>query len=157
MPALRTTIDITADPDAIWPHIADPVLMSVWNTRIVAVEREEEGELQEGDRLDMMYLMSDEKRRSEVEVVRCDRPREFVLNHWLMEADRPGMVAETYLLEDRGGTTRVTQLVNLGQSGIPILVRGAIWFFSRMGRPVGDGPLQRLKRSVEEIGLDPDE
>ena len=55
----------------------------------------------------------------------------------------------TYELEDLGSRTRVRERVEYDMPDAGIVWRAVIWFISRLGHPVGETTLMRLKRAVE--------
>jgi hypothetical protein len=80
-----------------------------------------------------------------------DPPRRITLSH----TDRDGgRLLETFELSpaDDGRATLVRHTVDLSRAGIPLWLRAIMWFIATFGYSVGDGPLDALKRFVEQPG-----
>ncbi|MHC4990000.1 MAG: SRPBCC family protein [Planctomycetota bacterium] len=150
--AVTSAVDIRADQESIWPFVSDPILMSEWNAKIVAVKRPEGSELvSAGERFGMIFLMSGRERRTEVQVVECVKPQLVTYRHRLVDGgDPPRFVTESYALQARGdGATRVTKKIDLSEAGIPRLMRPLLWFITRFGRRVEQPYLEKLRAAVE--------
>ena len=146
---LRERIDIAATAEAVWPFVADPVLQSVWNPRIVAVDREAEGPVRRGERFAMVYRMGSVEREASVEVTECDPPNGVVFAHTSERDGRRFRSAVGFSVEPRGERARVTQTIDLAGSGIARSVMLLISLVHRLGRSVGEPYLAHLKRVVE--------
>lgn len=143
-------VAIAAPAEVIWPYVADPVLVSVWNPKIVAVEREREGVVVEGERYGIAYRMTRDV-RAEVTVARCEPPTLVVLRNEMVEP--PGVVIETLELRPGTGGTHLSQSIDLSRAGIPLPVRALMWLIHRFGRPADpDEPryLEILRDLIEE-------
>jgi len=146
---LKDSITIDASPEAVWPFLADPVMQSLWNPKVVAIDRTTEGPVRMGERFEMIYRMSGRDRQSQVTVIECDPPRCVVFEHRMTDDAVQRMTRESYRLNPKGDTVRVVQAVDLGGLGINRLVQCLIWFIHRFGRSVGEPYLATLKRRVE--------
>jgi hypothetical protein len=146
---LSDSIDIDADPDSIWPFLAIPQRMALWNSHVIAVERSGEQPVQMGERFTMTYKLSGPPRQSEVEVVQCQPPLLVAYQHRFMVKTRERSALESYELRVRNGTTRLRQTLDLGDVGIPWIFRPLIWWIHHFGRTVGESFLEELKRLVQ--------
>ena len=147
---MRMQTTINAPAEAVWPFVADPVLMSAWNEKIIEVECDHAGPASLGETYGITYVMSGRKVAAECEVILCAPPSEFAVRCKLMQ--QPGRhVDECYNLTERGGHTRLTQFIDLRHSGIP---RWALWimrFIQGAGTAQGAPYLEVLQRTVEEM------
>lgn len=146
---LRESIDIAAEPIAVWPLVSDPVRMAEWNPKIVAVDRASNQPVRVGERYSMIYTMSGREQTSDVEVVAAQPPVTVTFRNYATPATRPGFVDESYDLTFRGSSTRVVQTIDLRRSGIPWLFRVLMWLIHRYGWSNEASYLERLKRAVE--------
>ena len=155
---ITSTTDIDAAPEAVWPYVANPVLMSLWNEKIVAVDRPNDVNVQPGETFAMVYRMSGRDNESDVEVTACDEPRALTYRHTITYKGEQRYVDEHYELTPRDGGVRVSQSIDMSQMGVPLWLRALLWFISTFGKPRGPEPLDDLKRVVEnppppEIGV----
>lgn len=146
---LRESIDIDATAEAAWPFVADPVLQSVWNPKIVAVDRDEQGPVRRGETFAMVYRMGSREREASVEVSDCDPPTRVAFEHTSEQGGKRFRSALRFDLRPRGDGVRVTQTIDLAGSGIPRPIMLLMWLIHRFGRSVGEPYLARLKRAVE--------
>lgn len=150
---MRMQTTIHAPAEAVWPFVADPVLMSAWNEKIIEVDRAAAGLVTLGESYQITYVMSGKQTRSMCEVIKCDPPHELVIRCKLL--DQPGRhVDECYQLTERHGTTQLTQFIDLRASGIPRWARAIIWLITRFGESKGTPYLEVLKNTVEELQLE---
>ena len=147
---LHDSIDIAAEAQIIWPYIADPVLMSAWNPKIVSVGRDGERPVEVGERFEMIYRLSRRDRETEVEVLECTPPQRVVYRHHMQLEERRGYADEIYDLSPRPAGTHLKQTIDMRRAGMPLIIRPLVWFVMRFGRPTGERYLEKLKRIVEE-------
>ena len=147
---LRDSIDIRAEPDAVWPFVAIPQRMALWNRHVVAVDRSSEQPVQMGERFRMTFKMSGPERQSDVEVVQCQPPLLVAYRHRFTAKARERSALESYELIPLDEKTRLRQTIDLGDAGIPWFFGPLIWWVHRFGRSMGEPFLEGLKRLVEE-------
>ena len=151
MSTLRSRVKINAPPERVWPFVADPVLESTWNPKMVAIDRDREGTVSLGERFQIEYVMSGRSSRCEAEVLVSDAPTRLVYRYHLLGENKPVSVLMTYDLRRTGDSTRLVQTVNMSGMGIPLPVRALIWFITRFGRSVGAEYLETLRAEVERL------
>ncbi|MCX5661016.1 MAG: SRPBCC family protein [Planctomycetota bacterium] len=147
---LREHVRIRASPEAVWPYIANPVLMSAWNPKIVSVDRMSEEPLRLGETYAMIFKMNGRDREGKVEVVACQEPAMLTLRH--RAGPKPDAYTDvTYTLTASRGQTAVEECVDMTHQGIPLVFRGLIWFIKTFGKQSEPGKpyLERLKDVVE--------
>lgn len=148
--SMSESIKISARLDEVWPFVADPVGHVIWNEKVVDIRRDSDTTVQLGERFEMTYRMSGKDRESEVEVVVCDPPNEVHFRHQYRWKAQFHYAVEKYRLRQHGEQVKVTQEIDMSESGIPWFFRVLIWFLSRFGKPVGQTNMERLKEAVEE-------
>ena len=146
---LRTSIEIAAPPEAVWPLVADPEQMAAWHVRLVSVRRTASGAVRVGERFGTTYAMGGRQGNGEAEVVRCQPPVELTYRHFVKMGARTGYVDETFELNHGGGGTRLRQTLDFSHSGMPRVAQAFMWFLSRFGRAVEPGILEPLKKAAE--------
>jgi uncharacterized protein YndB with AHSA1/START domain len=151
MTKIRSRIEIHAPPEQVWVFVADPVLESAWNPKMVGISRAIEGPVSQGERFELEYEMSGKRSRCEAEVLEAQPPVRLVYRYRLLDEKRPVAARVMYTLEDRRGATRLVQTIDLGEMGIPWPLRALIWFVTRFGKDAGVPYLQELKNQVEAI------
>jgi|GEM_PF-3235137 len=149
---LVDSTDINADAQLVWPFVADPVFMSMWNPKIVAVQREADEPVRQGERFSVTYQMSGRESPSNVEVIACEPFQRVVYRHTITQQSKEQVVEECYEISPRGNGVRVKQVMDISHSGIPLVFRILIWFIMRFGRSVGQPYMEKLKEAVEELG-----
>lgn len=149
---MRETVLIHATPEAIWPYVANPVLMSAWNPKIVSVNRMSEEPVRLGEQYVAIYAMGGKEREARVEVVACEPAGMLTLRHRTADAPQ-GHVDVTYILRAKGTGTQVEERIDMGSSGLPWIMRALMWFIQRFGTPAGEGKpyLERLKDAAEGV------
>lgn len=148
---LHSTIDIDADADAVWPYVANPVLQSAWNEKIVAVDRPSDVIVTLGESFAMMYRMNGTDRESQVEVTVCDAPHAVTYRHTMTDGGKVRFAEEQYELTplSRHRGVRLRQTIDMAGMGIPWFVRALFWFITKFGTPRGPEPLEELKKLIE--------
>ena len=143
-------IVISAPPDAVWPRIADPVLMAEWNPKLVAIDRDADGPVRLGEHYSALYRMSGRDRESTVEVIACEPPRRLVLRHTFTTNGRTRVAVESYELIPQDDGSRLEQSVDLSQAGIPAPFRLVFGLIHRFGRSAEEPYLERLRALAED-------
>jgi uncharacterized protein YndB with AHSA1/START domain len=151
---VHESIDIAAQPEQVWPFLADPQRMADWHAKLEEVRRNSAGPVYLGERFGTTYIMSKKKgnqQDSEAEVLQCDPWTTLALRHRVPEQGRDRYVDETFQLSPRAGgaETLVEHTVDFGSAGMPLWVRALMWFITRFGEPRGEGILEPLKRTCE--------
>lgn len=151
MTTVRSKIEISAPPEQVWAFVADPILESGWNPKMVAIDREPVGPVRLGERFQIEYVMSGKSSRCEAEVLESHDPARLVYRYHLLDEKRPVSVLIAYDLEGHNGSTRLVQSIDLSGMDIPWPLRLLIWIITRCGTSVGLPYLERLKQQVEDI------
>ncbi len=148
MRLIESTI-IDADANAVWPHVADPLLQSEWNPKIVSIARDRDGPVLKGERFEVIYRMSSRERETQVEVKTSQRPERVVFVHRMERQSKERFVEESYEITPHAGGVKVVQTIDLSHAGFPILLRPLIWFIHRFGWSAEEPYLDRLKNLLE--------
>jgi uncharacterized protein YndB with AHSA1/START domain len=143
------SIEVAAQPEAVWPLLADPQQMANWHAKLVAVRRSASGTVRLGDRFGTTYTLSGSENDAEAEVIRCQPPAALTYRHHVNLKQCTGYVDESFDLQYNGKVTRVKQTLDFSKSGLPLWARGLMWFVSRFGKPVGPSLFEPLKRAAE--------
>ena len=148
---MRSKITIDAPPEQVWLFVADPVMESAWNPKIVAIDRDAEGPVHAGERFEMEFLMSGRGSRCEAEAIQASPPSLLLYRYRMLDERHEGRVDIRYTLEPRGDGTLLVQSIDMSRMGIPWPVRALVWVVTRFGTPVGKPYLEELKSQVEAI------
>jgi len=142
------TIEIDAPPERVWPHLADLALMQAWHPKLVSAEPLTSGQARVGQSWRTVSRMGNREKRflSRIEV--CEPFSKVVFVHQ-DDDGRNHFARETFGLTPIGTGTRVTQSLDLSQSGIPLPWRLLIGFIARFGAPAGPSIFAELKRTLE--------
>lgn len=151
---IRTTINIAALPETVWPLLADPEQMAAWHVRLVSVRRTGSGPVRIGERFGTTYTMSGRQGNAEAEVIRCQSPVELTYRHHVRMGRRDGYVDESFALIPEGAGTRLKQTIDFTHSGMPRWAQALMWFISRFGRAVEPCILEPLKKAAERTNAD---
>ena len=146
---INEEITISAEPSDIWPFLAVPEGMAVWNPKITSIERQSKEPVHLGERYGVTFTMSGRARPAIVEVVVCKPPSILTLRYEATDALRAGFAEETFTLTPCGSTTRVRQTIAFGSGTIPWFIKPIIWWLHQFGRPAEESYLSRLQRLVE--------
>ena len=146
---LRETVEIVAAPREVWPFIVDPVLQAGWNPKVISVDRATDGPVALGERFQMIYRMSSKDQLSNVEVIELVPDERLTMRHTVSAHGAEHTVTEAYDLRASGDSTRLTQTLDLSQTGLPWPIRLLIGFITRFGKPVNTPYLDRLKAMIE--------
>jgi hypothetical protein len=146
---VRQSIVIAAGADAVWTFVADPLMQSKWNLKIVSVDRRISGPARFGERFGVIYRMSGRPTVSQVEVTACQPPLHIVFQHKLVRDNGQGIVDEAYTLKPSGHGFLEIQTNDLTRTGISWIIRGIIGLVGRLGRSVGPSYFHQLKALVE--------
>ena len=144
---LKESIFVAVSPRVLWPLVADPVLMSRWNAKIVAVERAGDGPVRTGETFRMLVRMSGQDREGQVEVIDCHTFESIALRHRQRWRGRDQVADWRCELFPQGEGVRVVQTVDL--VGLPWPIQVLFWFITRFGWKEGPDSLQRLKELAE--------
>lgn len=153
-------VRIDAPAEDVWPWVADPVRILRWNPKMVSVERGGKGPVSLGEPYGVVYEMGGRRSELMAEVIRCESPRDItaglhpaeVATRFHPSGGGPGVYVEVFRLEARGDHTFVSHFVDLQQAGLPRLARVLFFVLQRIGKPVGQPYLARLKELVEARG-----
>lgn len=143
---MKDHADIPVSPEALWPYVADPLLMARWNSKLVSIDRQKTGPVTCGERYDELRQMGGKERLFHVEVADV-LPGQKVTYRQTMDGQN-GYALETFSLSHRRGGTRITQHVDLSHGRVSVVVRMLIAVLHTLGRPVEEKMLDRLRRVV---------
>ena len=150
---IRQSILISADAEAVWRCLADPVLHAEWNPKLVSIDRQRSGPVRLGERYEVLYRVSSgHEELHGVEVRTLLQPSRIVFLHGPSKNERmrgAQGIEETYELSPQKGGVKVVETIDLTRAGIPWPLRVLLWFFMRFGQDAEEPALKRLKRVVE--------
>jgi uncharacterized protein YndB with AHSA1/START domain len=146
---VRERVKIAARPADVWPRVADPEQMKLWNDKLVACSRSLAGELRAGERYHATLEMAGKTKQFEVTVEEVVPARRIVLCYREPNASSPREVRETLELSETRAGTSVLRIIDLRRSGIPLFWRIVIAFIQRRGKPKGKPMLEALRERVE--------
>lgn len=139
---------VCATPEAVWPYVADPGLIPLWNPKLVAIDHRGGGLVAAGDQFTATYQLSGRETKSEVRVLSADAPYAVDYEHRIDGPNGTISVVESYRIEPKGDAAWVRQTVDLGQA-LPWWIKPLFWFIDRFGKPVGRSTMQELAHVVE--------
>jgi uncharacterized protein YndB with AHSA1/START domain len=134
---------IAAPPDAVWPWIADPERVALWNSKLEVTGAPALEDLREGMSYGARYRLG---RATEVQahVEVCDPPLELVVRYrvgpdsWALERTK---------LEATGDGTRLTRIVEIRDPRIPWPARLLAGLLMRFGKPLAEDHPKAGKRT----------
>ncbi len=142
---------IQASPEKIWPYLADPILMSGWNEKLVAINRRAEGSVSLGEQYDIRYRMSNKESETHVTVISLMEPNRIEFQHTSHLGGKKCEVTESYELTLIAQGTRFLQTIDTGKM-IPWWARPIIGFISRFGHSVGKTNAEKIYELIESEG-----
>ena len=147
----RAPVDAT--PDQVWPFVADPDRIPLWNPKLVSIDHRGAGPVSTGDRFTAAYRMSPDKApvKSSVRVLRAEAPRLVEYEHVVDDPRQRMTVVETYRIASRGDRTWVHQSVDLS-AALPWWIKPLVWWLARFGKPVGRTTMEELAHVVQTGG-----
>ena len=80
---INENIKITAPPEAVWPYVADPILMASWNDKIVDVQRDADQPVRLNEQFTVTYRMNQKDSPSQVRVTTCEPGQLVEFEHTL--------------------------------------------------------------------------
>lgn len=148
---LSESILLDHPPHIIWPLVADPLLQSRWNPKLISLDREASGPVQAGEQYNELVKIT---RRSPDKLVHThvlvsEPPHLLVLEHIL---DKPAPIQVTHVsieLKPVGQGTQVTLSTRMDLAGVPWWVRWLIRTIMTLGSRSEPGLLQHLRREVD--------
>lgn len=147
---IKEEITIAAEPADIWPFIALPEGMALWNPKLTAVERQTKGPVCVGERFGVSFTMSGKTRHAIVEVLECELSSRLTLKYHA-QAFAPTMRV-TIALTPFGSVTHVRQTITLP---LPWFIAPIFWLIQKFGKPVEECHLVKLQRLVEQTVATP--
>jgi uncharacterized protein YndB with AHSA1/START domain len=146
---LRERITIKAAPERIWNLLADPAHWTKWNQKFVSIRRGRNGTVVPGEQFSMVSRLKRRDEPSEIMVREVMPLRRVTVLQLFTHQNLSRHVEVNLELSASDGGIQVTQTVDHKHAGIPFIFELLIWFVHRFGKPVGEGPLQRLKNLAE--------
>ncbi len=134
---------IAAPPDAVWPWIADPERVALWNSKLEVTGAPALEDLREGLSYGARYRL---RRATEVQaqVEVCQPPKELVVRYRL---GPDSWALEHTLLEAAGAGTRLTRTVEIRDPRIPWPARLVAGLLMRFGKPLPVSHAEGQKRT----------
>jgi uncharacterized protein YndB with AHSA1/START domain len=146
---VRERVKIAATTSAVWPWIADPERMRLWNDKLVSHSRTSDGELRAGETYWATLEMAGKTKQFEVTVEEVIPERRILLLYREPDVTGRREVRETLELSSSSGVTNVLRTIDLRRSGIPLFWRIVIEFIQWRGKPQGKPMLEVLRERVE--------
>jgi hypothetical protein len=148
---LHDKIQIPFTPGEIWRFIEDPQQMKRWNSKLVSVQSISQGKRGKGYFYRAKYKMRKECEFA-AEVVEYVENQKWTVHFSNGIGDgfsKDCNIFESYeLIPNRNGTL-VKQLIDIRNSGIPIIFQLLIWIITTIGSKANEGPLDSLKKLVQ--------
>lgn len=135
---------INATPQAVWPYVAHPHWMSLWNNKLVAIKRSKEEEVQTGEKFRVRYRMSGKESESEVTVIESTPPLRVAYRHQIQTKGKEYEAIETYELLAVGEKTEFCQIIDLSKA-MPWWALPIVWFLHRFGEPQGKSNTKKIE------------
>jgi uncharacterized protein YndB with AHSA1/START domain len=146
---LRESITIAAPAEQVWPYIVDPVKWSAWNQKLIWMRRARTGPVIPGEQLSTKWRLKRREDINEITVRLVEPMKKMVLRHSFQHRNRTRMLEITFSLEEKNSKTKLTQIVDHAEAGIPLVFQALIWFIHRSGKSVQMSGLEKLKTLVE--------
>ncbi|MEM7625210.1 MAG: SRPBCC family protein [Planctomycetota bacterium] len=144
-------IIVEATPENVWPYVADPLLMSAWNGKVVEVQRASTALVKRGETFSMTYrMMRNRNERHDIEVVACDPPRVVEYRYLTGTQGKTLATVERYDLAPVEGGVRVVQTMDLSEAGISWYFWLLIKIIMRLGESEGPDSLEKLAQVIAE-------
>ena len=141
---------INATPGMVWEIIQDPGNMPAWNHKCVFSETP--NEIIVGAQFAVAYQMSRERQEMRGEIIGYEPER---LIHFRYSGEQNGklsVVDEILELESRGADkVLVRNIVDITKSGLPKWVQVLAFVLSKIGRKMGDGPLDHIEGLIPKF------
>lgn len=147
---MREQTKIAAPASTVWPWIAEPERMKLWNDKLVSHSRNSGGELRVGETYWATLEMAGKTKQFEVTVEEVSPERRIVLRYREPDVEKRREVRETLELSSSSGVTSVVRTLDLRRSGIPLFWRIIIGFIQWRGKPQGKPMLEVLRERVED-------
>jgi uncharacterized protein YndB with AHSA1/START domain len=148
---LRERITIKAAPERIWTLLADPAHWGLWNPKFISIIRSRSGSVVPGEQFSMVTRMKRGDTPSEIMVREVMPLRRVKVHQVFSQKNRTRHVEVNLELSSKNGGIEVTQSLDHRHAGIPLVFQLLLWFIHRFGKPVGAGPLERLKSLAESV------
>ena len=142
---LRERTEIERPVARVWPYVIRPEYFQRWNPKISSMDAR--GEFRLGQPFTTHYRWRAKELQCVSIATEIQDGRVLTLRH--SSPVGPGIrrdmeILERVTLEEAGGRTIVTKVVDVEHHGVPWLLLPLIWFVSRFGRPVGPNPLKTM-------------
>jgi uncharacterized protein YndB with AHSA1/START domain len=146
---LKDSIVIAAPALQVWAWLADPATWTHWNTKIKVLRRDRSGHLMVKELFSASFRLAKRRARAQVAVTDVRPAAKLELVHHFDYEERRRAVRMRFRLTPVEGGTRVSQEVDLGKSGIPLLMQAFIAGLQKLGRTRDFSTLENLKQAVE--------
>ena len=145
---IRDSVDINAPVDVVWPWVQDPENMTRWNPKVQKVTAMSPP-YRLGYKYGIMYAMNNKVTEYSAEFVEYEHPFRLTIRLTTTLMDQSFFVEEKYLLESHNNTTHLSQEVVVHDSTVNVFWNILVWLIMRIGKPVGERYLEKLKSLVE--------
>lgn len=152
---LRDSICLAASPEAVWEVIADPTLMSLWNSKCVSCEAMD-GTRGLGSCYHAIFHRNRQDSEITIEIIEF-QPEEYICLRHTGKVFQDGCVTEEYRLCPTGSGTKLVQRINLSESRISWIIQLVAWFIHAFGYRTDASPLARISQLVESSRADSEE
>ena len=147
-------IQIKARPEVVWKLIEDPAQICLWNPKLIQVVPVSSGQRRVGYCYRATYEMSGKRSEMSFEIREYEPFRKWsahgntIKSEAVIKIQNSGVI-ESYELIEKGEGTLVKQEIDMDMSYQPFWLRILVWIILKTGKPVGSGPLDKLKQLVE--------
>ena len=149
----REEIIIDAPSDKVWEYVGSLDCWSLFHSKVGECRQVSSQDDGVGAVYEMEFRLGSKPNptRCEIEEYRIGTlisVRSEMID--MDEREKPMHTAVmTFALEDRGMQTKVTETLDADFRAVPFWLKPLIWLITRLGKPVGETTLMKLKRVVE--------
>lgn len=151
-PKLVQKLLIAETPDGLWPWVADPDRVQLWNEKLESHTAPSLSSLHQGSTYTVRYRMRAGAQAvdNRAEVVTWEPPTRITVRYYGGDLGRDGWVVESASLDSVSGGTLVRRTVEFNVPRLPWFVRLLMRVIFRFGKPKGESDLEALERVMRE-------
>lgn len=146
-------IVIDAPPDKVWEYVGSLACWSLFHAKAGEYRQVSSQDDGVGAVYEMEFRLGSKAKPTRCEIEEYRIGTLISVRSEMIDVEKPGKptysAVMTFVLEDRGGETKVTETLDADFSDVPFWLKPLIWLISRIGKPVGETTLVKLKRVVE--------
>jgi hypothetical protein len=148
---IEDSIFIRRSAGTIWKFLENPENMLLWNPKVKRVSPSSFDTPIQGYCYAITYQMRERAKALEfsAEFVHFESPIKLIIRLTGPSSPRAMVIEEMYQLAEQDGGTVLTQVIQIGNSGINVFFRFLIWIIQQFGKPVGKRYLETLRDIVE--------